>query len=414
MRLSALKIGYLLLAAVIVAVVAWLWLTADETMQALHARADRDTLGGSVTLSAARTLAPEETPPEALPAADPPPAVQPAGPAMSGGDSGMADTAPVPQPEAAADPAITAPSAETVPAVPPVAPALAALDLAVPEPTVLPPEPATALEPAVEPPAPAAEAPEPPPAEAAEPLVAMAGEPPPGAVAMTQPPEPPGGRPEIAIVVWDLGLHAAQTESALAELPNAVTLAFSPFSSELPRWLQEARQAGHETMLMVPMEPSTYPRDDPGPYTLLTTVSEEENASRLNWLLGRGSDYVGVVTEMGSRFTREREALQPVLEQIRDRSLILLDSRTTPDSIAVELAQEMNVEHAANNLFIDELPSAEAIDRRLAQLEQVAREQGRAVGMALYPIAFDRLKAWIPTLEAKGLALVPISRVSDR
>jgi polysaccharide deacetylase 2 family uncharacterized protein YibQ len=214
-------------------------------------------------------------------------------------------------------------------------------------------------------------------------------------------------------VFWDLGLHSGQTEAALAELPESVTLAFSPFSSELPNWLEEATDAGHETMLMVPMEPQNYPRDDPGPYTLLTTVSTSENQDRLDWVLDRGEDYVGVVTQMGSRFTRERDALRPVLEELGNRSLILLDSRTTSESIATDLADEMNVRHAANDMFIDELPSAESIDERLRQLEQIAQERGSAVGMALYPITVERLRAWIPTLEAKGIALVPISLVSD-
>ena len=70
---------------------------------------------------------------------------------------------------------------------------------------------------------------------------------------------------------------------------------------------------------------------------------------------------------------------------------------------------------AFNNVFIDARPSIDGVDRALAGLESIARQQRYAVGIARpLPISLDRLKLWAGTLEAKGLILAPVSALADR
>src|SRR5205807_2411226 len=93
-------------------------------------------------------------------------------------------------------------------------------------------------------------------------------------------------RPRIAVVMSELGLAGLVTESAIRELPPAVTLVFSPYARQRPiaTWVEQARAAGHETLLGVPMEPLDFPRQDPGPHTLLTTLDAARNTERLESL----------------------------------------------------------------------------------------------------------------------------------
>src|SRR3546814_1479416 len=56
---------------------------------------------------------------------------------------------------------------------------------------------------------------------------------------------------------------------------------------------------GHEVLIDLPMEPTTFPNEDPGPQALLTGLTPQENLDRLDWVLGRGSAYVGVAGSMG-------------------------------------------------------------------------------------------------------------------
>ena len=222
-------------------------------------------------------------------------------------------------------------------------------------------------------------------------------------------------RPRIAIVVTDMGHAHAPTNAAIQRLPGSVTLAFTPYAPDLNAWLIAARESGHETLMMMPMEPDTYPRDDPGPHTLLTSLGPDANRDRLEWVLSRGAGYVGVVTEMGSRFTASEEALSPVLDALGQRGLLVLDNHTAANSRIGDLAGRFGLPQAANSRLIDSETDRDSIDLRLQELEDLARENGFAVGLAHpYPLTFERLAAWIPMLERKGFVLAPITAVVSR
>ena len=216
-------------------------------------------------------------------------------------------------------------------------------------------------------------------------------------------------RPRIAIVISGLGQSAAETDAAI-KLPGAVTLAFSPYSPDLPAWVEKARVAEHELMLTVPMEPSDFPQEDPGPYTLLTALTPKQNLDRLEWVLGRASGYVGLTNFMGSRFTTAPDSLRPIIEVLKGRGLLLLETRASSQSIVNGLADEFSLPHANDDRSFDADLSRAGIDRVLSELEQVARQKGSAIGTgSAYPVTLDRVALWSDTLATKNLVLAPIS-----
>ena len=87
---------------------------------------------------------------------------------------------------------------------------------------------------------------------------------------------------------------------------------------DLERTVARAREAGHEALLQVPMEPFDYPDSDPGPQTLLTSSRPPENLDRLSWVMSRFSGFVGIVNYMGAKLTSDPAALEPVLREIRN------------------------------------------------------------------------------------------------
>jgi len=237
------------------------------------------------------------------------------------------------------------------------------------------------------------------------------------APAETPGPEPAGtappGAPRIAVIVPDLAMSDARTRAAIDRMPAAVTLAFSPYGRDLDSWLAAAGADGHESLMMVPMEPVDYPRLDPGPHTLRIGLPPESNLDRLGWVLARGTGHGGVLTEMGSRFTASPEALRPVMQAVAARDLMFVAGSEADAAVAARLADEFSVPHAAVDLALDADLTPNAIDLRLFELESLARERGTAVGIASpYPLVLDRLAAWLSTLPGKGLALVPVSAVA--
>jgi polysaccharide deacetylase 2 family uncharacterized protein YibQ len=217
-------------------------------------------------------------------------------------------------------------------------------------------------------------------------------------------------RPRIAIVIAELGLSRAATEAAIERLPPEITLAFNPMAPNLQAWIIKARARGHEVMLDLPMEPLTYPQEDPGPNALLASLGPIENARRLDFILDRADGYVGVASYMGSRFEGAAELIQPVLQTLADRGLLFLANRSGPTSEVPALAESLKLPWLSNDRFLDIEATRIAIDGRLQQLERLARTHKGAVAMGLgYPVTIERVGAWTETLGAKGIALAPAS-----
>lgn len=222
-------------------------------------------------------------------------------------------------------------------------------------------------------------------------------------------------RPRIAIVLGGLGLSQSATNAAIQQLPGEVTLAFAAYTSNLSGWIAEARAAGHEVMLQVPMEPFNYPANDPGPHTLLTTLTPEANIERLEWLLGRSTGYVGITNFLGGKFTASAEHLKPVLLSLKERGLMILDSRASRNSVAGPVSASLGIPHAVNNRFLDSEASRVAIDARLFELERIAKSTGSAVGVGSpFPVTIERIASWAPTLDEKGIVLAPISALATQ
>lgn len=225
----------------------------------------------------------------------------------------------------------------------------------------------------------------------------------------------PYHRPRVGILIAGLGMSQSATLTAVQQLPGAVTLGFNPYARKLQDWIDQARAAGHEVMLELPMEPVNYPNDDPGPHTLLTNLDAEANLKRIEWLLSRFTGYVGVTNYMGSKFTTSAEALRPVLDTLQQRGLMFLDSRSSVHSVAGQVANEVGLVQAANNRFLDNKASRTAIDARLAELERIARATGSSIGIAFpYPVSIERVAAWAETIESRGLVLAPLSNLATR
>lgn len=219
-------------------------------------------------------------------------------------------------------------------------------------------------------------------------------------------------RPRIAIVMSDLGLSGVTTGNALAKLPPGITLAFLPYAERLDDWVERARTKGHEVMLSVPMEPLNYPRDDPGPNALLTMLGPDRNIERLEWSLGKAVGYVGITSTTGSKFTANPAAMQPVIDVLKARGLLLVDSRVNPKSVAGPLANLAGVPRALGDRVIDRDLSRGAIDDQLRELEELAKTNGAAVGFASpYPTTIERLNLWLTSLADRGIALAPVSAV---
>ncbi|HYI27070.1 MAG TPA: divergent polysaccharide deacetylase family protein [Bradyrhizobium sp.] len=216
--------------------------------------------------------------------------------------------------------------------------------------------------------------------------------------------------PVVSIVVAGLGVGAAKTTDAIMKLPSAVTLAFTPYGSDPTKLAERARAQRHEILLQIPMEPFDYPDNDPGPQTLLTTLSPDANLDRLYWHLSRFQGYAGIANFMGARFVVSDAVMQPIIREAAKRGLGYLDDGAAPRSTAPALAAAQAMPFAKADFAVDAVPTAGEIDRALAKLEHLAKERGTAIGVAsALPVSIERIGVWIKALESRGIMLVPLT-----
>ena len=218
-------------------------------------------------------------------------------------------------------------------------------------------------------------------------------------------------RPRVAIVFAGAGMSAAETRQAIENLPGPVTLAFSPYASDLGPLLDDARAHGHEYLVSIPMEPQGYPLNDPGSRALLTGHDAATNEHNLEWALTRAPGAVGATGALdgmrGERLAASPDPFAMVQVTLAAHGLLYIDPR--PGS-----RPPAHVAGRTVDLVIDDPPDRQDIDGRLAALEKLAREKGTALGLAgpLRPVTVDQVTAWANGLDARGVVLVPASALA--
>jgi polysaccharide deacetylase 2 family uncharacterized protein YibQ len=222
-----------------------------------------------------------------------------------------------------------------------------------------------------------------------------------------------GDKPVIAIVIDDAGLDQSRTAQTV-DLPGPITISYLPYARDLQAQVNAARKAGHEVMLHMPMEPSSA-SVDPGPHALLASYDRQTILNEMDWMLERFDGYVGVNNHMGSKFTADPERMQVVMEVMKSRGLMFLDSRTSAESVGYSTANRLGVPAITRDIFIDDADDAAKIADMLARTENVARKQGFAIAIG-HPrdLTIEALANWIPEIQAKGFVLVPITDVLRR
>jgi polysaccharide deacetylase 2 family uncharacterized protein YibQ len=214
-----------------------------------------------------------------------------------------------------------------------------------------------------------------------------------------------GAPPRVALLIDGMGMADPATTAAVMKLPAPISVAYSAYGRDLQEWVDRARGEGHEVLLQIPLEPVDYPKVDPGPHTLLTTLPTDENMKRLQWLMSRFTGYVGVTNLMGGKFEPAQNAFVPVLEEVKARGLLFLDDGSVPQSAGGKIAPALGLDYAVANVQIDA-----DVGKALAQLEAVAKERGAAIGVAsAKPETIKQVAAWADQLKGKGYVLIPVS-----
>lgn len=223
-----------------------------------------------------------------------------------------------------------------------------------------------------------------------------------------------GDNPKLVIIIDDMGLSRGYTQDII-DLPAPLTLAFLPYAERLEEFTTPAKNKGHELIIHVPMEPMN-PDLDLGPHGLRTGMSKEDFKAILRDNIFNAFDgYVGINNHMGSKLTQDTQAMGWVMEELADKNLFFVDSKTIASSIAAKTAAQYNVPFAERDVFLDHYDTIDSVRKALHQLELVARRKGFGIAIG-HPKSHTvkALQEWMPDAAARGYEFVPVSAVIFR
>lgn len=213
--------------------------------------------------------------------------------------------------------------------------------------------------------------------------------------------DPAGPPARVGVVVINLGASQALMKRAIGELPGEVSLAFLAGTPDLPRWLREAHERGHETYLMLPVEDPNGPAER-GLRPIQVSAEPAENLRRLRSAMARGEGYVGFVIASPGPVSQTDSVLQPLLKEIADRGLALIEISPSPATVAVQrLTVELGMGYARTADVLDYTLAdggvAGNLDRLVAWVGKTAPEQPPRHGFGVVQPgdeAIDAIVAW--------------------
>ncbi len=213
----------------------------------------------------------------------------------------------------------------------------------------------------------------------------------------------------VAIIIDDIG-NNIHLDTRAAELPGLVTLAVLPHTPYSKTVAQHAHQLNKEIMLHAPME-SEHKRKL-GDGALTQNLAEAEFLDVLQADIDAIPHIAGMNNHMGSLLTADPVAMQWVMQGAKKNQLYFVDSRTTALSVAEKFAQQNQVQHISRNVFLDNEQNENYIHAAFEHTLNISEKTGFALAIGHpYPATIGYLEKTLPTLEARGFRLIPVSQL---
>jgi polysaccharide deacetylase 2 family uncharacterized protein YibQ len=220
---------------------------------------------------------------------------------------------------------------------------------------------------------------------------------------------------QIAVIIDDIGYDLPLVEE-LARIEAPIAYAILPHTPHAFAAASLLHATGKEILLHLPMEPHSYPAENPGAGALLVDMDEGEIRRRIEADLTAVPYASGVNNHMGSRFMEDEAKLDIVMRVLAKKGLFFVDSLTTPDSRARSAAARAGVRFAARAVFIDHTPGYATVLSNLVQPPPRERERGKPLLMIGHPRpeTVRALREAQPLWRKEGVRMIPVSAYLDR
>lgn len=225
----------------------------------------------------------------------------------------------------------------------------------------------------------------------------------------------PRHRAQLAIVIDDFAGATKNGTRAFFALGKPLTFAVMPNFPDSASIAQRAVRQGYQVLVHLPMEPFRGKASHLGPGTIYVHLSDAEIEQRVHRAIASVPGAVGVNNHMGSRATSDVRVMRAVLRAVKAHGMFFLDSRTTDQSVACEVAAALGVPCGKRDYFLDNVNSIGYIKEQLREAARLAQKRGSAVAIGHVGTTGANtaraIREMIPELEAQGIEFVYLSNI---
>lgn len=215
----------------------------------------------------------------------------------------------------------------------------------------------------------------------------------------------------MAIIVDDFGYQHNDLVRKFLYYPKPLTIAILPGHKATGVVARDAKDANREILVHMPMEPLNEKYSDEG-YTLLAGQDAGTVRLRVRAALAQIPHAIGINNHQGSRVTTDRAMMKAVMTELKRQGKVFIDSRTSSQSVALQVAREVGVSAGANQVFLDAEDKESFIEGQFEKAAAIAGKQGEVIAIChLRKRTFRVLERMIPRLEQQGIRFVYLSEV---
>lgn len=222
---------------------------------------------------------------------------------------------------------------------------------------------------------------------------------------------PQGEKPLLAIVVDDGGNQMELTKR-VAALEMPLTWAILPHIRYTAETAALADSKEIPYLLHLPMQAQS-DKDGSSEYVIGRGMTKQQIRDTIAKALDSLPGAIGLNNHRGSLATSSIEIMEPVIEELKERGLIFLDSRTSEKSVAYNVARVNGVPALRNRGFLDGSQEKAEIDKRFNETLKLAAKRGDSIVICHFrPATVAFLESLVKRKDSLPVRLVTIPEMA--
>lgn len=184
------------------------------------------------------------------------------------------------------------------------------------------------------------------------------------------------GKPKLAIIIDDVAF--THQISAIKKIPYKVSPSFFPPTDRHPDTVALSKKFDF-ALVHLPAQALKYSKSEPS--TLNVGDSLESIRARIKQIKQWFPNIQYYNNHTGSKFTSDYDSMDKLYRVMKEENLYFVDSRTTANTKAEQVAQKYNMPLYSRDVFIDNSVEKNLIKEQIKKAIKIAKKRGYAIAI---------------------------------